>query len=160
ELKAIPNWCVWKFEPQEDGSFAKVPHLVNGFGHAKCNDPKTWTTFDAALSLYQEPRYGYGGLSFAAEGLTGLGFNDTDDCIVDGDLTETGRAVLAGFSNTYIELSPSGHGLRIIARGVLPKNRHEGNFEIYSHSKFLTITGQQISESNKIADCTAAIDHY
>jgi hypothetical protein len=46
--------------------------------------------------------------------------------------------------NSYTEISPSGTGLRIFIRGELPPyGRRKGHIEIYSHARFLTITGDR-----------------
>ena len=50
--------------------------------------------------------------------------------------------------NSYTERSPSGTGLRIMARGVLPVGpRRKGGFEIYDSGRYFTITGDHLKET-------------
>lgn len=51
------------------------------------------------------------------------------------------------FADTYMEISPSGSGLKIFCRGELPVNlpgvpRGDGSIEMYSHSRYFTCTGR------------------
>jgi primase-polymerase (primpol)-like protein len=50
-------WITWKLEPskKKPGKFTKVPYrAVNPNWKAKCNDAKTWATFDTALKAFKE----------------------------------------------------------------------------------------------------------
>ena len=55
--------------------------------------------------------------------------------------------------DTYSEVSPGGHGLRIFARGELPWSRYKtGHFEIYNDRKFLTVTGDRCYNCGVVED--------
>src|SRR5262249_8980307 len=46
---------------------------------------------------------------------------------------------------SYTELSPSGKGIRILARGNKPDGRcRKGNFECYNVGRYLTLTGHHL----------------
>lgn len=48
---------------------------------------------------------------------------DLDDCLdLEGNLKLWARGVVERFSDSYIEISPSGHGLKIWLRGELATN--------------------------------------
>jgi len=50
--------------------------------------------------------------------------------------------------DSYAEVSPSGTGIRIIAKGTLPpKGRKNGHFEIYETGRYLTFTGQKLESA-------------
>ena len=54
-LKALPNWVCWRFTWKVDktgkGSWTKPPYQPNNpTRHAKNNDPKTWGSYEQALT--------------------------------------------------------------------------------------------------------------
>ena len=59
---------------------------------------------------------------------------------------------------SYTEISPSGSGLRIlVACAGFQVNTRTPQVEIYSHSRFLTITGHHLAEApDKLAAATSA----
>jgi primase-polymerase (primpol)-like protein len=58
------------------------------------------------------------GFVFAAESeIVGI---DIDHCLEDGKLNSVASDMLAHLPPIYIEISPSGKGLHIFLRGVLP----------------------------------------
>jgi primase-polymerase (primpol)-like protein len=74
---------------------------------------------------------------------------DLDDCLEDttGDPKPWCRGLLERFSDTYMEISPSGLGLKIWCRGKLPANKgdtsaFDGAIALYDHAKYFTVTGQ------------------
>jgi P4 family phage/plasmid primase-like protien len=71
---------------------------------------------------------------------------DWDRCFTDGELDAKVQAeivALGGYGRLYIEKSVSGTGLRgfALTRERL-RNQNLGHFECYSHSRMLTVTGQ------------------
>jgi primase-polymerase (primpol)-like protein len=70
---------------------------------------------------------------------------DLDNCRdpETGDLKEWAAKVCATFANAYKEVSPSGGGVHIIARGKTP-NRKRGDLEIYSSARYFRITGRAL----------------
>jgi hypothetical protein len=86
------------------------------------------------------------GLVFSeADGLAGI---DLDDCLdEEGDLKAWARGVVEQFSDTYMEISPGGRGLKIWARGALPANLPgvkvgDGQIEMYDHARYFAVTGR------------------
>jgi len=72
---------------------------------------------------------------------------DLDDVYQAGVLDELAQQEAMGLG-TYTEISPSGQGLRLFVQGTLPRQgiRH-GPVEAYQTARFLTITGQHLSET-------------
>jgi putative DNA primase/helicase len=87
ELKAKPQWVVWRVEDQ-NAKPAKIPINPKTGGNAKVNDPTTWETFEQALKYYE---------SHKGNGIAGIGFVfSLDDPFTGIDLdkcrdTETGE---------------------------------------------------------------------
>lgn len=145
QLRAIPRWVVWRYEPNaKRDKWTKVPHRADGNGPASSTNPDTWTTFADALAAYQAGEWD--GIGFVVgDGIAG---GDVDDCRdpETGELSEDARYIITT-ANTYTEASPGAHGLRYFALGALPpKGRKRGSFELYDGGggRFLTVTGQHV----------------
>jgi hypothetical protein len=137
ELKNQNRWLVWRGE--------KIPRdakALNSF--ASSTDPKTWASFEQACTAYEEG--GYEGVAFAlaGDGIVGI---DLDDCVVEGKPSEASMALMQTIGCEYIELSPSGTGLR--GFGYVENPPHKGlgrtlkglQVELYSTARYLTVTG-------------------
>jgi putative DNA primase/helicase len=151
-MKHIPNalrerdqWIVWQEERRDDKT-TKVPYTITG-QHAKSNDPRTWSSFDAALKAARTN--GYNGVGFAftdSDGLVGI---DLDHCIsASGSLLPWAAAIVKEI-NSYTEYSPSGEGLHIILEGTLPEGgRRKGNVEMYDQLRYFTMTGDLLDDGH------------
>lgn len=148
ELRAVPRWVVWKLESRGDAKKpTKVPYCSTlKDSRASSTDPATWSTFSQAEAAYEEG--GYDGLGIVLNG-DGLVSVDLDDCIEDGEVTPQASILLDSLGAAYIEKSPSGNGLRAFGyadnldTGV--SGKYDGvKVELYSHSRFMTITGHAI----------------
>jgi hypothetical protein len=71
------------------------------------------------------------------------------DQVLDGDgkVKAWGRGIVEKFFDTYMEISPSGSGIKIWLRGALPANLPgiqvgDGQIEIYDHARYFTVTGR------------------
>ncbi|MBU1568152.1 MAG: DNA primase [Proteobacteria bacterium] len=94
-------------------------------------------------------------------GLEGLGFVfTTEDPFVGIDFdacrnTETGEIDpgvqdIVNRMNSYTEISPSGTGLHIIAKGVLPDGgKRKDHIEMYDQGRFFTVTGYHLPGTPK-----------
>lgn len=144
ELKALPQWVLWKLE-QRNGQFTKVPFRAKSGKKASVTNPQHWATFTEAFRALGSGHY------------TGVGFVLTaDDPYVGVDLdhcrdAETGviepwALALVNQLASYTEISPSGTGLRIFVRGTLPPTgRKKGPLEFYPDGRYLTITGNHVA---------------
>lgn len=144
-LKAIPQWVGYQLVPKANGKTDKVPRNPHTRGYAKVSDPQTWGSFDQALELVRQ-----------ADNVDGVGFVvtkqdqvvgvDIDDCIDEGHLSPTAKAIVE-LLNSYTEISPSGHGIRIFCLGQLPKGKRKNaatGVEMYQDGRFLTVTGKHL----------------
>ena len=142
ELKRTPQWVTWRLEPKGDG-WTKVPYQVNG-QHARVDSAETWTTFDAALAAYRSGDADGVGFVFSADDpYVGI---DLDH--IDSPELKTSAESFLRLLNSYTELSPSGTGYRVIARGTLPEGRRRsGNVEMYDRGRYFTVTGHRVEHS-------------
>ncbi|WP_392355828.1 phage/plasmid primase, P4 family (plasmid) [Bacillus sp. A01H] len=155
ELKALPQWILWKFE-MRNGKQTKVPCQVTG-EMAQANNRRTWSTFATAVKFYLEGDYdGIGFVFSRQDNYIGI---DIDKCVLDGK-TNAFATEIINTLDSYTEFSPSGKGIHIIIKGSLPqsvlgtgrKNTKHG-LEIYSYGRFFTFTGNR-ENSNDVYDRT------
>ncbi|MDG0950015.1 phage/plasmid primase, P4 family [Bacillus paranthracis] len=159
ELKALPQWILWKFE-MRNGKQTKVPCQFNG-EMARANDRRTWSTFATAVKFYLEGDYdGIGFVFSRQDNYIGI---DIDKCVTDRKTNAFATEIIDTL-DSYTEFSPSEKGIHIIIKGSLPqsvlgtgrKNTKHG-LEIYSYGRFFTFTGNR-ENSNDIYDRTDELE--
>jgi len=144
ELKKVRQWVVWRYEYRK-GKWTKPPYRAVAKERlpAAVDDPSTWDTFGAALTIFQEVS-GYDGIGFVLTANDPFMGVDLDH-VVDAKtgVMETWAEQIVARMPGYWELSPSQTGLRHIRRGVLPPDsrRRKGNVEMYCEGRYMTITG-------------------
>ena len=149
-LKENGQFCCWQYELR-DGNKTKVPYTPGTTRKANVKIPATFTAFETAASAT-----GYEGIGIRVHGrIVGI---DLDHCIVEGKLLPWAQEIVDRFKTTYIEVSPSGTGIRIFC--LLPDGFiydtqtfyiKKGDIEVYipGHTnRFLTITGNAITEGD------------
>ena len=110
-------------------------------------DSANYTDFKTAMEIARQRQIGVGFVFCKDNLFFGI---DIDDCIVDGKIEEWALEIVRDL-DTYAEISPSGKGVKII--GKCAKEKPEINkrlddigLEVYTHSRFFTITGQVLPE--------------
>jgi AAA domain len=147
ELRAIDRWVNWNAEGSPSEKPRKVPYSpgrVNA--RASSTDPTTWGTFQQAAERHLGG--GSTGVGFVLDG-SGLVGVDIDHCVADGVTDPIALAFLEELGAGYIELSPSGTGLRAFGYAENLQTGAKGKFrgldvELYSTGRYLTVTGQCI----------------
>jgi hypothetical protein len=140
------QWVLWRYESRK-GKPTKVPYQVSG-NRADSTSPKTWASFEEALRAWQLNRQRYTGLGFVFSKEDSLVGVDLDDSLDErGEVKAWATRAVERFSDTYTEISPSGQGLKIWARGSLPANLPgvqigDGAIELYNHSRYFAVTGR------------------
>jgi len=148
ELKALPHWVGWEFQARGDGKPAKVPLDPRTGGKAKANDSKTWGSFEKAVGFSE--LHGCPGLGFffsKEDPYVGI---DLDGCRnpETGEIEPWAQEIVQRF-NSYSEISVSGKGLHIVAKGELPgRGKNQGGIEIYDDRHYFAMTGCLLSGSN------------
>lgn len=155
ELLAAPRWVVWRYA-ERGGKPTKVPYNARTGEKAASDDPRTWTTFDGALTAFG--REGFDGVGFMlGDGWTGI---DLDKCFdpETGEIQPDAAQIIAGISS-YTEVSPSGCGIHIIIKGHLPSGRRRtGNIEMYDSGRYFTITGNVYGDHREVAERQAEVE--
>lgn len=155
----VPGWFGWL-------PGAKVPMGANN-RMARTTNPKSAMTLRAALAGMD--RHQWGGVSAlmtsAAPGLIGI---DLDHVIQDGRPNDLAAEALKRFVGTYVEVSPSGTGLRVFCTGEVPdgiktKAAQEGGagVEMYraGMARHLRVTGDIVQgTAGEVAQCQEGID--
>jgi len=151
-LRERPQWVCWKYITR-GGKQTKCPLNPMGGGRADSTDPKTWASFDEAVSAWRTGRYAGIGFVFAeGDPFTGV---DLDGCIDDaGNLVPSAREIIASL-NSYTEVSPSGRGVKVFIAGRKPdgvgcKSKAIAGYketEVYSDKRFFTLTGQRVPDT-------------
>jgi hypothetical protein len=141
ELKQRTQWVCWRYEfnPTNPEKPKKVPINPNNGLRARVNNPATWTDFQTAL----EAAAYYDGIGFVftdEDPLVGCDLDDVFDPVT-GEM-DPGAHEICQLLDTYIEFSPSGTGLHLIAFGKIPcAGRKRPGIEIYQAKHFFCITG-------------------
>ena len=148
ELKALRQWVLWKTEVR-NGKPTKIPKQVTGI-NAKADTPVTWTDYSSVITAARTGKFDGIGFVFSPNDLY-IGV-DLDNCIRDGKLLDWAKEILDRFQAVaYIEVSPSGKGIKIWTRAkLLPDAKKkvylQGNtgaaIEAYDSVRYFTVTGQ------------------
>lgn len=151
ELIAHPQWVCWRHKEviNKDGTKKLTkppvnPHIGGGASHS---DPSTWGTFEQARVFAMTRKLaGVGFVLSEKDDFTGI---DLDKCRnkETGEIDPWAIEALA-FRETYAEISPSGTGIRLIARGKVerPTKCDPAHVEIYGKQRYLTITGDHLPD--------------
>ena len=145
ELTRRRQWLIWRYvyRPGKKKP-TKVPHNPATGALAKSTEPSDWSTF-AEASTSQHPHDGIGFVFVKGGGLVGI---DLDDCIDGtGAIKPWGLEVIDAFG-TYAEVSPSGAGVKLWAKGKLPadgtrRKYEDGEIELYDWGRYFTVTGDR-----------------
>ena len=153
DLKQIPRWVLWRFVEigdEDNKRWAKMPMQTSGQSASSTN-PAHWTDFLSIQAAYESSHGKYDGIGFV--------FSDEDD-VIGVDLDDCYDTILHGFTNAalqhiadqvdgYMEISPSGTGVKIFTRANLPASHvdHAMGLEIYPKSRYFTVTGHALRGS-------------
>jgi primase-polymerase (primpol)-like protein len=162
-LKAKSHWVVWRYtwnpgkkskcRSGETGDWDKPPSNARTGHLADSTDPRTWCDFDKALATYEQG--GWDGIGYVPTPDDKITIVDLDACRdkVTGVIEPWAHKII-GNLNTYSEISPSGRGVRIVARGRKPSTERskKGPVELYDGrtkegkpgGRYLTFTGRRV----------------
>lgn len=139
----------WQYVPAPGGvgKPKKRPLNPRTSWPAAVDAPETWATFELAVEAANDELDdevdGIGFVFTAEDPFVGI---DIDHCRNPrtGVLDEA-AAALVRLLDSYTEISPSGCGVHVIARAVLPGGgRRRGDVELYDRGRYFTVTGQHL----------------
>jgi len=141
ELKDLPIWVGFKFEPQPGKKPKKVPINIKTGGPAKSNDSSTWCSFDELMS--RADVLNLDAIGFAV--IDPYVVCDIDNSVKNRIASPFAKRIISEFSS-YAEFSPSKTGIHTVGKGKIPRDRvlTTLDVEIYSKTRFLTITGDLV----------------
>lgn len=145
------RFLVWKEEPHPKNpeKRIKVPYYSSGKRRSgplgSDQDLAQLVTLPEAFEAATSPEGRYSGIGFALVG-EGIGAFDLDNCLdEDGHLIEShaGADLVteAEVSGAYIEVSPSGRGLRIVGASSITEAYSRDGLEYWGTGRFITLTG-------------------
>lgn len=156
ELTDLNNWCVWKYT-EVNGRFTKVPFNAITGEKARSNDKSTWTDFNSAVAVYKSQRVDGIGFFFESPYI-GIDLDDVENDIhrfKNGDHTDNIVSEFHEAFKSYSEISPSGTGIHIIAKGSIPGDRRrKGGVEIYENGRFFTMTGHTLGKYSEVTEAS------
>ncbi len=151
EMKELKRFVGWRKEELE-GKVAKLLFSLIDGKASNWNKPDRWLNFE-------EAKYENSPLGFVLVEEDKIVCIDLDKAIIDDKLSPMAEEVVKDFVGSYMEISQSGKGLHIFARGNLENdlNLSSKGIEIYKNNRYIALTGD-VGEgkffpvSNKLLD--------
>jgi putative DNA primase/helicase len=139
------QFVCWKYVDRGKPKPDKIPINPRNLANAGSTWPNTWTNIRAAVAAYQA-NGDLAGIAYVLTEHDPYCMIDIDHCIVDDQLSPFAKNVTTAL-DTYIERSPSGHGLRIFVHcPQQPDAIKRPEIEIYSRERFATLTGDVLND--------------
>ena len=132
ELRLLNQWCCWSYLETSDGKLTKVPYNPITGRKVDVTDHTTYCSYDSCVASVQS----YSGLGFIFTSNDNYSGVDLDS----GGNHDSQLTIFNSF-DSYSEISPSGKGLHIIVKGVVPSGKRRDGIEVYSSGRFFTMTG-------------------
>jgi hypothetical protein len=154
DMRSFNQWVVWRYEDTESPKPTKVPYNARTNRLASVTDPSTWSTFDEAVRVAKTSTW-YSGIGFVLTESDPFAFIDLDDTKGDKVALDRQLKIFNEF-DTYAERSPSGKGLHLIVKGKVESGRRRGGIEVYSESRYMTMTGD-VYRNTYIKECNGQL---
>jgi hypothetical protein len=161
-LRARPQWVIWRLT-WRNGKWTKPPFRCDDpHRFASSADPSSWSSYEAAVAA-----------AAAGDGITYVLTPEDPFAAVDidhvrdpvtGTIESWAQRLLDQATHSYVEVSPSGCGLRIwgTANGGELHRKFELNtaaLELFRRTrKPLTVTGLQLGKSQQLGPIDALLD--
>jgi putative DNA primase/helicase len=146
KLKVRKQWVNWIYR-FVNGRWTKVPCEPDG-SLASVTDPATWSPYEFVESAYYSVDDGeipFDGVGYVLTG-DNITVFDFDHCRnpATGEIDPLILSYVTRL-DSYVEISPSQSGLRLIVEAKLPpKYRRAGTIEMYDNARFVSITGHTL----------------
>jgi hypothetical protein len=161
-LRARPQWVIWRLIWRA-GRWTKPPFRCDDpHRFASSADPGSWCSYEAAVAAAAAGD----GITYVLRPEDPFAAVDIDDVRdpVTGTVETWAQRLLDQASHTYVEVSPSGCGLRIwgTANGEALHRKFEldtGVLELFRRTrKPLTVTGLQLGTNQQLGNIDALLD--
>lgn len=179
----LSGLCVWRYEDRK-GKLVKPPRDPRTDFLLRPNQPHSWLSLNTLLSAASITDHGimsaqgveYAGLGrvsqYAVDSIIAI---DIDHCVDGAGTIADWASPYLALADSYGEISPSGSGLRLFVRGVLPESlagcsyrkiktkgsipeSPDSEVQISMSRNFMTLTGQRISAATEVATNQEYID--
>ncbi len=155
ELRAVPQWICWTWE-QRGEKRTKRPISPHG-RPASTTNGNDWTDYETAVRYASDRKLAGVGFVFTLDDpFAGV---DLDNCIDEAGVIADWAQTIIGEIDSYSEISPSGRGVKIFVRGMLPPDsqrnghgRRKGRIEMYEAGRFFTLTGDHLPGTPAIVE--------
>jgi len=143
-LRQYKQFILWKGVLNARGSLDKLPLDPFTLDMCDAHSPQAWVDADTAYAQQEKLGAPYGvGFVFTRD--DPYFFIDIDNCYGGGDeWSEMARETLGRFPGASCNVSSSGRGLHIIARGMAPADRkckYRDQLELYTEGRFAALSG-------------------
>ena len=171
QLRDSALWCCWKYI-QRDGQDkpTKVPFCPMTGKAAKSNDPATFGRFEQATFALDMGDYDGIGIGIFGD----ICAIDIDHCISEDGVFSDMAEEIINTMNSYWEISPSGHGIRILFKApglqynkeLYYINNQRLGLEVYTAgftNKYVTITGNStgtVGINERTAQLRSVLDRF
>jgi hypothetical protein len=157
-----PQWAVWRWTQNPDGSWQKPPFMaLQPERYASTKDPSTWSDYSTALAAVQAGHAD--GISYVLTEADPFGAIDLDHCRDKlNSIDVWAQNFMQAAVTTYQEVTPSGAGVRIwgLANGeplhrkfTLEIDGKEIAAELFRRTnKALTITGYKLDTIRELTN--------
>jgi len=144
ELAGLRQWVAWRWE-ERDGKPTKPPLNPHSGAYASTTEPATWGTLQEAVRFCEEHQWAAGiGFVFTKDDpYAGMDLDGCRDPQTE-EIAPWARAIV-DYLRSYTEVSPSGAGVKIFARGALPAGVHRAAIEAYDCGRYFTFTGLHVA---------------
>lgn len=167
ELRALKQWVVWR-SIVNDGRITKPPfNPRNPNQQADITNSATWGSFDEARTCFELNSSTVSGIGFVfTEQDDYFGIDIDDEAKVSPQHMASRQAFVSQILenvNTYTEVSPSGTGLHLIAKGKLPvdgRRSTQVQIELYGAKRYFTMTGNVYAGRTEITHQQEFIDTF
>jgi hypothetical protein len=147
ELWSHKQWVAWDYVwKSERQKYDKPPINALTGRLASHSDPTTWCSYEEARQYAQEGQLpGVGFVLSDDDDMTGFDFDGCRD--PETRVLEPWVAEIVALAETYTEVSPSGAGIRMFARGKIAAGIicHLAKVEVYRKQRYLTVTGRHVN---------------
>ena len=135
EMKVLKRFVGWKRENLGE-KVAKLPFSLLDGKAKDWNREDRWVDFKNIENINNP-------IGFILVEEDNIVCIDLDNAIVNGQLSSMAEEIIKEFSGTYMEISQSGKGLHIFARGNLENNLNlsSNGIEIYKNNRHIVLTG-------------------